>query len=126
MKRIYIILVSALISMSLYSQPGRDREVRKDFSMDQYQSNISRDIFGYLQYEDSRGKRASLKKDVFDNWIYSDNRNNEVKYSKEYWSSILQDFHQNDKRIFLWLIERYADQSNYKEEYKVDIFGYQQ
>ncbi|WP_303887155.1 hypothetical protein [Dysgonomonas mossii] len=84
MKRIYIIFVSALISMSLYCQPGRDRDVRKDFSMDQYQRNISRDIFGYLQYENSRGERASLKKDVFDNWIYSDNRNNEVKYSKEY------------------------------------------
>ncbi|MFG5858889.1 hypothetical protein LDB17_11890, partial [Dysgonomonas sp. Shenzhen-Wh21] len=126
MKRIYIILVSALISMSLYSQSVRDREVRKDFSMDKYQSNISRDIFGYLQYEDRRGGKASLKKDIFDNWIYSDNRNNEVKYSKEYWNSILQDFHQNDKRIFQWLIEMYADQSNYKEEYKVDILGYQQ
>ncbi|NDV95432.1 hypothetical protein D0T84_10965 [Dysgonomonas sp. 521] len=113
MKGIYIIILFAFTALSAYPQFGKGVKIEKD-------------IFGYLQYESNNNQKASLKKDVFDAWIYTDNRNNEVEFSKEYWNDILRDFKQNDTKAFMWLIDMCAELSNYKEKYKIDIFGYQQ
>lgn len=113
MKRIYIIILFIFTALSAYPQFGRGMK-------------IERDIFGYLQYEGGNDRKATLKKDIFDAWIYTDSRNNEVEFSKEYWDDILGNFNQNDTRAFIWLIDMCADLSNYKEKYKIDIFGYQQ
>lgn len=139
MKRIYLIVFSAFFVVNIFSQTGRntiteksilgnpiakDNISRKSTKKDIYR-NVSRDFFGHLQYQDNN-KKASLKKDMFDTWIYSDNRNNEIKFSKEYWTDILQDFRQDETKIFTWMINIYDGLSGYKEQYKIDIFGYQQ
>jgi len=140
MKRICLIILSVFFILNTYSQTGRNSIAEKSilgntigkndnlnrkFPQKDIYRNISRDFFGHLQY-DNNNKKASLKKDVFDAWIYSDNRNNEIKFSKEYWVDILQDFRQDETKIFAWMINLYDGLSGYKEEYKTDIFGYQQ
>lgn len=84
---------------------------------------VGRDIFGYLEYEDN-SKKASLKKDIFDAWIYSDSNGNEIKYSKEFWADIKKGFRNDEEKIFFWLLDICKSVTDFKEEYKVDIFGY--
>lgn len=91
-----------------------------------FKEEYSVDIFGYLQYKNSRNETSSLKKDIFDNTIYSDTKGNEIKYSKEYWADINRDFRNDERDIFMWLIDVCADTKNFKEEYTVDIFDYLQ
>lgn len=95
-----------------------------------YRSNnikekYKRDIHDALQYE-RNNFRASLSKSIFDEGVYKDSDNNEIKYSKEYWADIANDFDNNEIRIFFWLVNECRGLQNYKEEYKIDIFGYQQ
>lgn len=83
-----------------------------------------RNIHGNLEYvNNSTGLESSMKKSIFDEGIYTDNRGNEIKYSKEFWHEILNDFRNNDVQVFFWMMDYCENQSNYKEEYKVDIFG---
>lgn len=84
-----------------------------------------RNIHGNLEYE-KNGFKASLSKSIFDEGIYKDSYDNEIKYSKEYWAEILSDFKNKDVQIFFWMIDQCHDIKNYKEEYKIDIFGHQQ
>lgn len=85
-----------------------------------------RNIHGDLVYESNSGLRASLSKNIFDDGIYKDNRGNEIKYSKEYWSEIMNDSGENDISVFFDMIDQTRTLQNYREEYKVDIFGNQQ
>lgn len=85
-----------------------------------------RNIHGDLEYENNAGLRASLSENIFDDGIYKDNQNNEIKYSKEYWAEILDDFDNKDVQVFFWLMDRANNLKNFKEEYRLDIFGYQQ
>jgi len=85
-----------------------------------------RNIHGDIEYENNKGLRASLSKSIFDEGIYKDNNNNEIKYSKEYWSDILSDFRNKDVQAFFWIMDQCQNLKNYREEYKIDIFGHQQ
>ncbi|MDR3058824.1 MAG: hypothetical protein LBU84_11885 [Prevotella sp.] len=89
---------------------------------EKYKRNIHRD----LEYENNIGLKASLSKNIFDEGIYKDNQNNEIKYSKEYWTEILNDFDNKDVQVFFLMMDRCHDIKNFKEEYRIDIFGYQQ
>jgi len=82
----------------------------------------SRNIHGNLEYE-SKNYSASLSRNVFDDGVYKDNRKNEIKYSKEFWTDVLNDFKGNETQLFFQMIDKYYDKQNYKEEYKVDVFG---
>ena len=85
-------------------------------------TEFARDIHGTLNFEKD-GFKASLQKNVFNEGVYKDGNNNEVKFSKEFWTELLNDFRNSEPKIFFWLMEQYADTRNYKEEYKIDIFG---
>ncbi|HMM04434.1 MULTISPECIES: hypothetical protein [unclassified Dysgonomonas] len=87
---------------------------------------IGRDIFGYLQYEENNRRKAYLKKDIFDAWIFTDDNNNEIKYSQEFWADIQRDFGGDEEETFFWLMDMCRGLTDYKEEYKVDIFGHLQ
>lgn len=89
---------------------------------EKYKKNIHDD----LEYENNQGLKASLSKDIFDTWVYKDSKGNEIKYSKEYWPEIKYDFQNKDIQAFFWMMDQCHDLKNYKEEYKIDIFGYQQ
>lgn len=85
-----------------------------------------RDIFGYLQYENDNGLKASLSKDIFDNKVYKDSKGNEAKYSKEYWPEIYADFDNNEVQVFFWMMDQYQDKSKFQEEYSINIFDNQE
>lgn len=95
---------------------------KEDGRKDEYKRNIH----GDLLYESNRGLRASLSKNIFNDGIYKDNKGNEIKYSKEYWNEIMSDAGNNDIQIFFDMMDQTDALKDYKEEYKIDIFGYQQ
>jgi len=84
-----------------------------------------RNIHGDLEYENKK-YNASLSKNIFDDYLYKDSRNNEIKYSKEFWADIIKDFNDNEMHVFFSQIDQCHDRSNYKEEYTINIFGYQE
>lgn len=79
-----------------------------------------------LCYENNAGLKAKLTKNIFDEYVYSDNNKNEIKYSPEFWNSISVPFRNNEKDILIWLAKQRAFDTEYKEEFKIDIFGDQQ
>jgi len=82
-----------------------------------------RDIHGNIIYEEGRNFKASLAENIFEDLVYKDTRNNEIKYSKEFKSVLMQQESRNEVGLFFSLIDRYAGQSDFQEEYDVDIFG---
>ncbi len=96
------------------------------YGKNNYKEKYKYNIHGDLEYENNSGVRASLSKDIFDNKVYKDNKHNEIKYSKEFWQDIIADFENDEIRFFLWEMNECGQLNNYREEYKIDIFGYQQ
>ncbi|MDU1889460.1 MAG: hypothetical protein E6767_02115 [Dysgonomonas sp.] len=99
--------------------------------MDQDQASVgkktelARDIHGRLNYEKDDFK-ATLQENIFNDGVYTDSNKNEVKFSKEFWSELLRDYDNSDTNIFFEIMDQCKDLKNYKEEYKIDIFGHRQ
>lgn len=92
-------------------------------NLDNNQEKYTYDIFGYLQYENNAGMKASLSKDIFDKKIYKDSNHNEISYSGDVWNKFLKDFDNSEFRAFLWLMEYCRNRKSIKESNETDIFG---
>lgn len=80
-------------------------------------------IFDQIEYTNKNKFAATFGKNIFDGMVYSDTNNNKIVYSKEFATEILDDYQNDDIRLFVWMIDRFQATKNNKEEYEVDFFG---
>lgn len=81
------------------------------------------DIFDKIQYKNNEGFSATFGKNIFDDVEYKDSNKNEIVYKQKFLDLFhLQDLKALDIYLFMDIFYFMMNESNYKEEYAVDIF----
>lgn len=106
MKKSGLILVSLLLSFSIFAQRH-------------FGGKFETDIFDNLIYERNDGYKASLKENIFEDKIFEDSHKNKLVYKKKFLDKLI---HKRDKDIFVDLIRYFDNKTSLNEEFDIDIF----
>lgn len=114
MKRHIFLFLIVVLSSSLSAQRIRyyDRDIRE---------NVTTNIHGDLEYQNSEGLKAKLSQNIFGDQVYEDNRKNKVTYAKNIWQDIFPEFRGNKRRILSALAEAFGDKNDVVEKYERNI-----